>query len=85
MRRGTGAGRALIHLSPCGRGRRAEGAAGEGLLRGAFHTPSFVMPGLDPGIPIRRAQCLISEMAGTSPAMTSERSVGKAAKPRAHV
>ena len=47
MRRGTGAGRALIHLSPCGRGRRTAGAAGEGLLRGAFHTPSFVKPGND--------------------------------------
>jgi hypothetical protein len=30
-----------------------------------------VMPGLVPGIPIGKAQCFISEMAGTSPAMTN--------------
>jgi hypothetical protein len=33
---------------------------------------SIVMRGLVPRIPLRKASCFLSEMAGTSPAMTTK-------------
>src|SRR4051812_24077857 len=41
----------------------------DGLIHRAYAL-SFVMPGLVPGIPLRRAHTFLVGMAGTSPAMT---------------